>query len=132
MAEDAEFYVKIVCDVFRAASEQNKESPVTEQQQARARFGWTLLNGFAKSRDFLRSRQRKERCKRGFRGRRSARLKRTVLSLQSNIGKLLAHAPDDPGDRLWPQIVIRECLEDWQAEQIEQGVVIERFNMRGG
>jgi hypothetical protein len=48
------------------------------------------------------------------------------------IGRLLAHGPADPQDGLWPHVVIRQCLEDWQAKHIEHGTAIERFNMRGG
>ncbi|MGD0955951.1 MAG: hypothetical protein ABR953_03880 [Candidatus Acidiferrales bacterium] len=133
MAEDAEFYVKILCDVFRPASAQSKESPVTEEQQARARFGWTLLNGFAKIPGFSAEPPEKGTLEAWVSEvrKRAAEKDRLVIAEQT-IGKLLAHAPDDPGDSLWPHIVIRECLEDWQAEQIEQAVVIERFNMRGG
>jgi hypothetical protein len=133
MAEDAEFYVKILCDVFRPASEQKKDTTVTKEQQTRARFGWTLLNGFAQIPGFSVEPPEKEALQAWVSDvRASAAEKDRMIIAEQTIGKLLAHAPEDPGDHLWPHVVIRECLEAWQAEQIERGVVIERFNMRGG
>lgn len=133
MAEDAEFYVRVLCDVFRPASEQCKESPVTEEQQARARFGWTLLNGFTRIPGFSVEPPEKGTLQAWVSDvRKHAVEKDRLVIAEQTIGKLLAHAPDDPGDHLWPHIAIRECLEDWQAEQIERGIVSERFNMRGG
>ena len=49
----------------------------------------------------------------------------------SYIGKLLAHALNDPGDTAWPAIALRNVIEAEASEQLEQGIVIERFNMRG-
>jgi len=57
---------------------------------------------------------------------------RSARSQEQTIGKLLAHAPEEPGDHLWPHTLIRESLEEWEAGQIERGIVDERFNMRGG
>lgn len=53
LAQDAEFYVQVLCDVYRPASEKNKDSVITEEQRVRARFGRTLLDGFSRIRDFL-------------------------------------------------------------------------------
>jgi hypothetical protein len=133
MAEDAEFYVRILCDVFHPASEKNKDSPVTDEQQARARFGWTLLEGFSQVPGFSDD-QVEIRTLQAWvadvRERASER-DRSVIAEQK-IGNLLAHAPEDPVDHLWPHHAIRQSLEDWRAEQIELGVINERFNMRGG
>jgi len=133
MAEDPEFYVRILCDVFRPALEQNKDFPVTEEQQVRARFGWTLLKGFSRIPGFSDD-QVEMRTLKGWVAdvRKRASEKDRLAIAEQTIGNLLAHAPEDPVDHLWPHVAIRESLEDWQAEEIERGVVIERFNMRGG
>jgi hypothetical protein len=133
MAEDAEFYVRILCDVFRPASEQNKDSPVTEEQQARARFGWTLLEGFSRIPGFSNDQVEIKTLQAWVADvRKRASEKDRLVVAEQTIGKLLAHAPEDPVDHLWPHIAIRQSLEDWRAEQIERGVATERFNMRGG
>jgi len=133
MAEDAEFYVRVLCDVFRPAAEKNKDSPVSEEQRGRARFGWTLLNGFTQIPGFSVEPPQKATLAAWVSDvrKRAAEKDRLVIAEQS-VGKLLAHAPEDPQDHLWPHALIRECLEDWRADEIEQGIAIERFNMRGG
>jgi hypothetical protein len=50
----------------------------------------------------------------------------------SFVGKLLAHAPGDvAGDGAWPATEVRDLIEDIASEPLEQGIAIERFNMRG-
>lgn len=49
----------------------------------------------------------------------------------SYIGKLLAHAPHDLGDGAWPAVALRDLIEAEASERLEQGIAIERFNMRG-
>ena len=48
----------------------------------------------------------------------------------SAIGKLLAHAPPDP-DGGWPLQAVRDEIERVASDQVESGVSVERFNMRG-
>jgi hypothetical protein len=133
MAEDAEFYVSILCDVYRPASDQDKDSPITEQQKAQARFGWTLLNGFSRIPGFSTDPVEEKALQAWVAAVRKLAAERDRLVVaEQNIGKLLAHAPDDPVDHFWPHVAIRQSLEDWMSEQIELGIVTERFNMRGG
>jgi hypothetical protein len=47
------------------------------------------------------------------------------------VGKLLAHSPSDPSDGGWPHRSVRAVIEDIASEELERGVSIERFNMRG-
>lgn len=47
------------------------------------------------------------------------------------VGKLLAHAPPDPGDRAWPAVPVREVIEEVALGDLEAGIRMERFNMRG-
>ena len=133
MAEDAEFYVKVLCDVFGPAGEKHKDSPVSDEQRGRARFGWTLLNGFTQIPGFSVEPPQKAPLVAWVSAvRQHAAEKDRLIIAEQSVGKLLAHAPEDPQDNLWPHVVIRECLEDWRAEEIERGMAIERFNMRGG
>jgi hypothetical protein len=133
MAEDAEFYVRVLCDVFKAASEKDKDAPVSEERRARARFGWTLLNGVSRVPGFSVEPPQKAPLQEWVSNvRKLATEKDRQTIAEQTVGKLLAHAPEDPVDHLWPHTIIRECLEDWQAKEIERGISIERFNMRGG
>jgi hypothetical protein len=133
LAQDAGFYVRVLCDVYRPASEINKDSPISEEQRARARFGRTLLDGFSQISGFSEEPPEKRVLEEWVSEvRKVAGEKDRLVVAEQTIGKLLAHAPADPTDHLWPHTVIRECLEDWQAGQIEQGINVERFNLRRG
>ena len=133
MVEDAEFYVKVLCDVFRPAGEKNKDSSVSDEQRGRARFGWALLNGFTQIPGFSAEPPQKATLAAWVSDvRKHAAEKNRLIIAEESVGKLLAHAPEDPHDHLWPHVVIRQCLEDWRSEEIERGMAIERFNMRGG
>jgi alpha/beta superfamily hydrolase len=50
---------------------------------------------------------------------------------EQRIGHVLAHAPAD-ADGSWPHRVVRELVEELNSDQVEMGIAIERFNMRGG
>lgn len=47
------------------------------------------------------------------------------------VGKVLAHAPPDPDDGAWPVAAVREVIEEAASIELERGILIERFNMRG-
>lgn len=47
------------------------------------------------------------------------------------IGQVLAHAPVSHEDGAWPHEAVRNVIEILASEEIERGIQIERFNMRG-
>lgn len=47
------------------------------------------------------------------------------------IGQVLAHAPVSHEDGAWPHEAVRRVIETLASEEIERGIQIERFNMRG-
>lgn len=49
----------------------------------------------------------------------------------SEIGKLLAYAPADKLDGLWPAREVRQLIETLEDVELEAGLVIELFNKRG-
>jgi len=134
MAESAEFFVSILCDVYRKATEEPKDQDEpTKEKQDRARAGYQLLRSFklvpglsgdALDIAVLRAWIVEVR-------RRGAEEDRLVIAEQ-HIGHVLAHAQLlDPDDAAWPHRGVRGILEELNSEQIERGVLIERFNMRG-
>ncbi|WP_298409601.1 hypothetical protein [Janthinobacterium sp.] len=48
-----------------------------------------------------------------------------------NIGRLLAHSPADGEDGGWPHKAVRCVIEEFASNELEQGIAVERFNMRG-
>ncbi|WP_223619027.1 hypothetical protein [Lysobacter sp. ESA13C] len=55
--------------------------------------------------------------------------RRDVAAME--IGKLLAYAPADKFDEVWPASEVRELIETLQDDELEAGLVIELFNKRG-
>jgi len=55
---------------------------------------------------------------------------RAVITDQQ-IGQILAYAPSDSEDAAWPSKAIRDLIEELEAEQVERGIAISRFNQRG-
>ena len=132
MAENPEFFVKILCDVFRPASERGKEQVVSEDGRARAQWGWTLLQGFTQIPGLSGDRIERIALETWIAEvrRLAAGADRAAIADQT-IGGLLAYAPEDPEDHEWPHRVIRQCLEDLRSDEIERGMLVGRFNMRG-
>ena len=132
MAESPEFYVRILSDVYAATSERGQSRAVTEQERARAHVGWTLLEGF----DLIPGQDGNQIDTNKLQAWVSEVLDLAQRSDRSTIaeekvGALLAHCPDDPEDKLWPHLTVRNCLESWSSDSIERGMLVERINMRG-
>ena len=53
----------------------------------------------------------------------------TVADLK--IGQILAHSAEDSEDGGWPHRTVRTVIEQLAAEDIDRGLMTERFNMRG-
>jgi hypothetical protein len=130
MAESPEFYVSVISDVFREASAE-ADNPSEEKRQ-RARAGYNLLSSFktlpgAKDGDLdfdvLKPWAEDVR-------RRAAEADRARITDQY-IGHILAYAPCDKTDNAWPDCAVRQLLEELDSDEIERGLMIERFNMRG-
>jgi hypothetical protein len=130
MAEDAEFFISVLCDVYKKTTEESEQP--TKEKQNRARAAYQLLRSFklvpglsGDALDIADLRAWIVEVRR-----RGSEEDRSVITEQ-HIGHLLAHAPLDPDDAAWPHRGVRGILEELDGEQIERGIVTERFNMRG-
>jgi hypothetical protein len=131
MAQSPELYVSVVCDVFKSASGEQEEE-ITDEKRTRASAGYRLLGSFntvpgeedgAVNLAPLRTWIQAVRTK-------SAELDRARIA-DEYVGHLLAHAPPDKHDGFWPDRSIRIVLEELDSDDVENGLSIERFNMRG-
>ncbi|WP_420476249.1 hypothetical protein [Noviherbaspirillum sp. ST9] len=130
MAESPEFFVSTICAVFKP---ENGESPaLSDSERRHATAAYELLNGldvlpgqvgaqvdFAKLSAWCDEVQR-----------RSADVDRRSVT-DGRIGHLLAHAPVDPDDQVWPHKSVRRLLEQLSSDRVENAIRLERFNMRG-
>jgi hypothetical protein len=130
LVESPEFFVSIICTVFKPA---NSEAPiVSEQEQKMATAAYELLNGLnvlpgqVDDRvDFATLKAWSDEVRQ-----RAALADRSAIT-DARIGHLLAHAPADPDDQAWPHRAVRQLVEDLSSDEVEQACRIERFNMRG-
>jgi hypothetical protein len=133
LSEQPDFFVDVICDVYRAHSEPNRGEEVTEERRVRAENGYRLLQswkslpgsqaGEIPEREVLLEWMLKVRS-------RAADHDRAAVA-DMHIGQLLAYAPSDPEDGAWPNRIIRGVLEELDAPEIEQGIRTEQFNKRG-
>ena len=129
MAENPGFYHQILRTVFKGKDEPVRE--FTEDEKNRARRCYQLLTQFSNvpgcsnevlDVNVLRAWIDEVRLL----GSASDR----VAVTDNFIGRLLAHAPVD-ADGGWPHKAVREELERLQSLELERGLQVERFNMRG-
>jgi len=130
LARDAALFVEVLADVFRAEDADPEMEP-TVAQETRATYGyylltnWTLLPGASE-----------QGIDEGVlhawveRARSLAREQRRLGVCERQIGRLLAHAPSD-ADGVWPTRAVRAVIEAVASADLERGVSLERFNMRG-
>lgn len=133
MAEDPEFFVQVICDVYRPSGIGAAEPPpATEAERNRASWGWHLLESFRKipgqegnSVDATQLNSWANEV------RKLAAEKDRLKIAEHKLGDLLANSPNDPQDRMWPARPVRDLLEEWKSSEIERGIIIGKMNMRG-
>lgn len=129
LAEDPSFFVSILADVFKPESGEPREP--TEQQVARAKIGYRLLSEFkivpGTSDGQLDINELTEWITE-VRKIAAGNDRRTMAD--EYVGKVLAHTTAD-ADGAWPDKRIAELIEKLATKKIEQGISVERINMRG-
>ena len=133
MATDPEFFVQILCNAYKPHSEtSDKRKEISKEEQNIAMVSFSLLNGMErlpgctdpnkpdKEGILLWINKVRERASEADR----------TYAADHTIGKILAHAPPDE-DNNWPHPVIGELIENLAVTEIEQGLMLERVNMRG-
>lgn len=126
MAQNPEFYISVICDVFKAASKEINEP--TKEQQARAGAGYGLLRSFKTipgEKDGIVDLVPLRAWIQDVR-KRAAQVDRTRI-VDQYIGHLLAHAPSEKADGAWPDRSIRILLDELDSNDIENGLLIERL-----
>ena len=134
MAEDPTFYVEVLCSVYLPKHRNKKQdAKLTENEQSRVKSHHLLLRGMKKlsgdggegniDQTILENWIQTVRAK--------AKEMDRIEAADSHVGGILAHAPSDQGDNGWPHSVVRNVIEQLASSDIEHGIMIERFNMRG-
>jgi hypothetical protein len=132
LASDPAFFCEVLTVVFRSEHEKEKRPEPTEAQRAVAENAYRLLHGWQTPPGL--------QADGAFNGpafttwltevTRKAKESGRLRIAFDQIGKVLAHAPPDPGG-LWIHRSAAEALNDRQAPEMRSGFTCAIFNMRG-
>jgi hypothetical protein len=133
MRTDASFFADVVCDLYKAASDDTVlEGEALERAKARANAAYHILASFRTPPGIAVSVIDEQVLSSWIDSTRALlheRDRADVGDLQ--LGKVLYHTPSDATDGAWPSIPVRKLLQRLKADQIERGIVLENFNSRG-
>jgi hypothetical protein len=130
MTEQPQMFIDAVRAVFRSAS--SEPDSLTKEQEAFASAAYELLEGLK----VLPGQEDMEIDAEVLQWwcmevrRLGAEADRARIT-DSRIGQLLAHAPLSVRDGAWPHEAVRSVIESLASDDLEHGLEIERFNMRG-
>ncbi len=129
MAQSADLYVQILSDVFRADDSQSSESS-SQSEIARARAAYSLLMQFKSVPGEDAGTIDQDAMQRWIdEVRRLAGAAKRSEIADAYIGHILAHSAPESG--VWPPVPVSIALEKLKAPTIENGIITERYNMRG-
>ncbi|HYM08851.1 MAG TPA: hypothetical protein VEU11_20030, partial [Terriglobales bacterium] len=129
MADDPNFFVSVLCTVFKPAS--GGEGEPSAETKARAQHGFELLATFTLVPGYGERPDEAELQKWVTEVRRIAEEQDRARIADQYIGQVLSHSPVDPDDNAWPHRRVRDLLETLQSDEIENGVELGRHHMLG-
>jgi len=130
MAREPDVYHHILRNVFRAENEEPGEP--TDDERSRAQRSYSLLTKLA-----VVPGQQGQQVDAEVLSAWVAEVRRlgeetNRLDVTMNfVGRLFAHGPNDPDDSGWPHRAIRLEIENCASVELERGLQLERYNMRG-
>jgi hypothetical protein len=129
LAEDPSLFVSVLGEVFKPESGEPREP--TQEQVARAKIGYRLLSEFKTVPGVSDGKFDVEKLTVWIMEvRRIATENDRPTMADEYVGKVLTHTPPD-SDGMWPDQRVAALIEKLGSDKIEQGISIERFNMRG-
>jgi hypothetical protein len=129
LAIDPRFFVTVLSTVYRR--EGAEERAPSQEEQARAHSGFTLLNNWSRLpglHDGVVVRQELEDWVRSVLE--IAKHERLGTVAAAHVGNVLAFSPDG-ADGLWPDIEVRNVIESVASDGVEHGFEIQVYNNRG-
>ncbi len=127
------FFIDVICDVFSPASERGKDrGEISEELRIKARFGYQMLQSMKSLPGFTEDGQDVNFLRNWIaEARKLARGADREVITDQQVGQILAYAPTDIEDNAWPARPVRDVIEECASAEIERGIAISRFNMRG-
>lgn len=130
MVQRADIFMDAICAVFKAENDENL--PISDEAKRNAVSAYELLEGLrilpGQNDESLDVEALYQWCTEV----RELALKMDRKTItDQRIGHLLAHGPQSLVDHAWPHQAIRTVIERLASDEVERGLTIERYNMRG-
>lgn len=131
MCKSPQFFMSVISSVFLPSS-RDESSTITEETKINARLSYQILQSFKTVPGFTGESEDVDHL-RGW----VLEVRRLAIEgdraeiTDQQIGQVLAYAPNDPADGAWPTTSIRGLIEELSSNQIERGISVARYNMRG-
>jgi hypothetical protein len=130
MASDPEFFVSILKDVFVEDGTNPDDQQSTEEQRNRGNASHRILIAFDQAPGEKDGKIDEAAMTAWVDGMLSEGAKAKRMNVvPSYIGRALAHA--SPVDDVWPPAPVARVIERLKSPDLERGMTIERYNMRG-
>jgi len=131
MAQEPDLYHGLLCEVFVGEDAEEPKREPSESERNKARISYSLLSKFSTvpgetDGDIDPTALLNWIDRLRILAKNSGR----VAVADNYIGRTLAYAPSDP-DGGWPHRVIRDQIERLKSDEVERGIRLQRFNMRG-
>jgi len=130
LARNPQFFMDILCLVFRARDEEPREA--ADEQKARAMFGYQLLDSWRQPPGYRNDGSVDEEALNKWvnvaRTLAVAHKREEIADVQ--IGRVLRYVPNDLDGR-WPHRVVRRLVEQIASRSLETGLELELRNSRG-
>lgn len=130
MVENPEIFMSAICAVFKPASTEAPE--VSPEAERLASAAYELLGSL-----HVLPGQHEGNVELETLGKWCAEVRQLAEEkdrktvTDSRLGHLLAYAPASLVDHAWPHESVRVVIEELASDDLEKGIVVERFNMRG-
>jgi hypothetical protein len=129
MAADPAFYHRVLRNVFH--DDRKEPSELNESEKIDARVSWSLLSNFKSVPGATSDGIDAPALESWIAAVRHLGEETGRAAVTDNyIGRLLAHAPTDR-DGGWPHRAVRDQIELFKSDELERGIKLARYNMRG-
>ena len=131
LAKEPTFFVEVISHAFKAKNAP-QDIELTDEAKTRARVAYRLLSQFDRVPGLHDGVVDIDTLRHWISGARAAARSKELDDITDQyIGRVLAHAPIDLRERFWPPTPISAVIEVEASKEIEIGISVERFNMRG-
>jgi len=132
LARNPHFFVEVVSWVFKSQDQDEEPREVSEEEAARAAKGYELLHSWREVPGRKDDGSVEAVALASWIGEARKALAaggRAAIGDQY-IGRVLRYGPND-ADNVWPDVVIRDVIEEVASEDLETGLEVEVRNSRG-